>query len=257
MLRRTAIAAAVSLLAALTHGAAVRAQDLTVFAAASMTNALEEAAALWAAAGGPAPRLSFASSSALARQIEQGAPASVFVSADEQWMDHLQQRGLIATETRSSLLGNTLVLIAPASAGAAEVPLARGTDLLALLRGGRLAVGDPDHVPAGRYARSALEWMGSWDAVAPRLARADNVRVALALVERGEAPYGIVYATDAAAAGGVRVIGTFPAESHEPITYPVAVVGAQDGPSARRFIEYLRSDAAAAVFRRHGFSVLE
>jgi molybdate transport system substrate-binding protein len=233
----------------------VRAQPAAplVFAAASLTEALRALAQDWAAKGHPAPRLSFAASSALARQIEQGAPADLFASADEPWMDHLAQRDLIAPGTRVSPIGNALVLVTPA-AQPRPVALARGTDLLGLLAGGRLAVGDPAHVPAGRYAQAALTWMGQWEALAPRLARAENVRAALLLVERGEAPFGIVYATDAAASRGVAVAGRFPPESHPPITYPFALTrrGAAN-PAAVALHAHLTGPAALPLWQRFGF----
>jgi molybdate transport system substrate-binding protein len=252
MRRRPLLAA----FAALTAAAPARAQaGATVFAAASLTDALRALAQDWAARGNPAPRYSFAASSALARQIEQGAPADLFLSADEAWMDVLQSRGLIEATTRRSRIGNALVLIAP-SDRARPITLARGTDLLALAAGGRIATGDPAHVPAGRYAQAALEWIGQWQAVAPRLARADNVRAALLLVERGEAPLGIVYATDAAAARGVTVIGTFPSGSHPPITYPVALTR-RGGASAeaRALHAFLTGPEAAATWQRFGFTL--
>jgi molybdate transport system substrate-binding protein len=247
------------LLAALAFCAAVpgaRAQDgVTVFAAASLTDALRDLGTQWAARGNPAPRFSFASSSALARQIEQGAPADLFMSADEAWATYLQERNLLVTATRSSPLGNSLVLVAPTDA-ARPVTLARGTDLAALLgTNGRIATGDPAHVPVGRYAQAALTWMGQWDAVAPRLARADNVRAALLLVERGEAPFGIVYATDAAASRGVRVVGTFPAGSHEAITYPFALTRRAEGNAqARALLAFLVGPEAAPSWQRFGFT---
>lgn len=247
------ILAALTVAAALALPGAARAQQLTVFAAASLADALGEVGSLWAAGGNPPVRFSFAASSALARQIEAGAPADVFASADEAWMDHLAARGRIAPDTRAPLLSNRLALVAPAGAAAGPVEVARGLDLAAMAGSGRIAVADPDHVPAGRYARRALESLGLWDAAAPRLARADNVRVALALVERGEVPLGIVYATDAAAARRVRVLGTFPADSHPPISYPVAAVAGRDGEAARAFLAFLATDEAAAVFRRFGF----
>ena len=227
----------------------------TVFAAASLTDALRALSLAWAARGNPAPRLSFAASSALARQIEQGAPADLFMSADEAWADYLQQRNLLANGTRVSPLGNSLVLIAPADA-ARPVTLSRGTDLLALLGPERrLATGDPAHVPAGRYAQAALRWMGQWEAVSPRLARADNVRAALLLVERGEAPLGIVYATDAAASAGVRIIGSFPAESHDAITYPFALTRRAEGNAqARALLAFLTGPEAAPGWQRFGFT---
>jgi molybdate transport system substrate-binding protein len=248
-----------SLLAAMAMGmGAARAQEpVTVFAAASLTDALRALGQEWAARGNPAPRLSFAASSALARQIEQGAPAHLFLSADQRWMDYLQERNAIVNATRTSPLGNALVLITPADAPARGVTLARGTDLAALLGPrGRIATGDPAHVPVGRYAQAALTWMGQWDALAPRLARADNTRSALLLVERGEAPFGIVYSTDAAASRAVRVAGTFPAESHEPITYPFALTRRAEGHAqARALLDFLAGPEAAPAWRHFGFTL--
>ncbi|WP_424811516.1 molybdate ABC transporter substrate-binding protein [Roseococcus sp. YIM B11640] len=236
--------------------AASRAQEapLTIFAAASLTDAMRAMAREWQARGHPAPRMSFAASSALARQIEQGAPADLFISADEPWMDYLQERNLIVNATRVSPIGNSLVLVAPAQA-AQPVTLGRDTNLLALLGPhGRIATGDPAHVPVGRYAQAALTWMGQWDTINPRLARADNVRSALLLVERGEAPFGIVYATDAAASGAVRVVGTFPAESHTPVTYPFALMRRAEGDAqARAMLTLLTGPEAAPIWQRFGF----
>jgi len=256
--RRSLAPLAVALLLGLAP-AGLRAQGaepLTVFAAASLQDALRALAEAWQQRGHAAPRFSFASSSALARQIEQGAPADLFMSADEQWMDYVAQRDLIAPETRSSPLGNSLVLIAPADR-ARPVALTRTTDLAALLGpNGRLVTGDPAHVPVGRYAQAALEWMGQWQAIGPRLARADNVRAALLLVERGEAPYGIVYSTDAAASQAVRVVGTFPAESHPPVSYPFAVTRRAAGNAeARALLSFLTGAEAEPVWRRFGFIV--
>jgi len=249
--------------AVLTAPTATRAQGteaapLTVFAAASLQDALRAIEPAWRAASpvNPPLRFPFAASSALARQIEQGAPADLFASADEPWMDYLQQRGLIAPGTRVSPLANALVLVAPADSPVRPLALERGTDLAALLGpNGRLATGDPAHVPVGRYARAALEWMGQWQALSPRLARADNVRAALLLVERGEAPLGIVYATDAQASQGVRVLGTFPAGSHPPVTYPFALTRrAEADTRARALLAYLTGPDTDGVWRRFGFS---
>ena len=238
-----------------TAGVALAQAPVTVFAAASLTDALRDLGAQWAARGHPPPRFSFAASSALARQIEQGAPADLFMSADEAWATYLQDRNLLVNATRSSPLGNALVLVAPADA-AQPVALGRETNLAALLGPrGRIATGDPAHVPIGRYAQAALTWMGQWEAIAPRLARADNVRAALLLVERGEAPYGIVYATDAAASQGVRVVGTFPAGSHEAITYPFAVTRRAEGNAqARALLAFLAGPEAAPTWQRFGFT---
>jgi molybdate transport system substrate-binding protein len=244
-----------ALVASLAPATALRAQEsLTVFAAASLTDALRALGQEWTARGNPAPRVSFAASSALARQIEQGAGADLFLSADEPWMDYLQQRDLIVTASRVSPIGNALVLITPADQRR-TVSLARGTDLVALLGAqGRIATGDPAHVPVGRYAQAALTWMGQWDAASPRLARADNVRSALLLVERGEAPFGIVYSTDAAAAPRVAVAGTFPGESHPPITYPFAITRRAAGNAqARAFHAFLAGPEALPTWQRFGF----
>ena len=234
------------------------ARPVTVFAAASLQDALRDLAGTWQARGQPAPRLSFAASSTLARQIEQGAPAELFLSADEAWMDHLAARGLIVPESRVSPLGNSLVLVAPAGSNA-TARIEPGTDLAALLGArGRLAVGDPAHVPAGRYAQAALEWMGQWQPLAPRLARAENVRAALLLVERGEAPLGIVYETDARASPGVRVLARFPAGSHPPITYPFALTrrGGEDA-AARALLAFLTGPEAAPAWQRFGFHLAQ
>ncbi|MCK8787122.1 molybdate ABC transporter substrate-binding protein [Roseomonas sp. NAR14] len=230
--------------------------EITVFAAASLTDAFKALGEQWRARTGQTVRFSFASSSTLARQIEQGAPADIFASADEPWADYLQQRQLLVDSTRVSPIGNSLVLVAPA-AEARPVALARGTDLAALLGpNGRLATGDPAHVPVGRYAQQALTWMGQWDAIAPRIARADSVRAALLLVERGEAPFGIVYGTDAAIAPAVKAVGTFPAESHPPITYPFALTRrAADNAQARALFAFLTGPDAAETYRRFGFSL--
>ena len=233
-----------------------RAQEVTVMAAASLTDAMRELGAAWAARGHPAPRFVFAASSALARQIEQGAPASIFASADEPWADYLEQRNLLVPGTRSSPLGNVLVLIAPADQPG-NVALAPGVDLLARLGpSGRIATGDPASVPVGKYAQAALTSLGIWDQVAPRLARAENVRAALLLVERGEAPLGIVYATDASASRGVRIVGIFPAGTHPPITYPFALLRGGDTPEARALLAFLTGPEAAPAYRRLGFAIL-
>jgi len=226
-------------------------------AAASLTDAMKELGQAWAAKGHAAPRFSFGASSALARQIEQGAPADVFASADEPWADYLQQRDLLVPGTRTSPLGNALVLIAPADQSG-EIAIGPGVDLLGRLGAtGRLATGDPASVPVGKYAQAALTTLGMWDKVASRIARAENVRAALLLVERGEAPLGIVYATDAAASRGVRVVGTFPESSHSPITYPFALTRRGDTGEARALLGFLTGPEAAPVYRRLGFSVRE
>ncbi len=232
-----------------------RAEELTVFAAASLTDAMQDIATLWQKEGHPALRQSFGASSTLARQIEQGAPANLFASADERWMDYLAQRNLIAAGTRRQLLGNDIVLIVPAD-HATKVTIDSHLNLLALLGPtGRIATGDPEHVPVGLYARQALRKLGLWDAVAPRLARTEDVRGALLLVERGKAPAGIVYSTDTAVSTGVAIAGVFPEDSHDPITYPFAVTKAGDTPEARALMRFLAGPEARAVFVRRGFKV--
>lgn len=237
-----------------------RAQPLTVFAAASLTDAMKDISELWVKAGNAAPRVSFASSSTLAHQIEQGAPVNVFASADERWMDELVKNGLIASDTRHDILGNDLVLIVPANdrvpGAMGQLTIGPNFDLPALLGpAGRLAIGDPAHVPAGIYAAQALRKLGLWDKVAAQLAAAPNVRSALLLVERGEAPAGIVYRTDAAVSKAVAVAGVFPDTSHDPITYPFAVTKAGDTREARAFLSFLTTKAARDVWGRHGFKL--
>ena len=231
---------------------------LTVFAAASLTDAMKHIAQLWQAQGHAAPRLSFASSSVLAQQVGQGAPADVFISADLKWMDWLAGRHLIQPDTRANLLGNSLVLVEP-RAGLKPVTIGPDLDLAGILgAGGRLAIGDPASVPAGIYAKQALTRLQLWDAVSQHLAPAENVRAALLLVERGEVPAGIVYGSDVASAPGLAVAGTFPDSSHDLILYPDAVpTTATDQDEARRFLAFLRTPAAVQAFRAAGFTVLD
>jgi molybdate transport system substrate-binding protein len=234
---------------------AAGAQELTVFAAASLTDAMKDVSAQWVNAGHQAPRMSFGSSSTLARQIEQGAPANVFASADEKWMDYLVEKNLIAANTRKDLLGNDLVLVVPADKPR-HVTIGPGFDLAGLLGPtGRLAVGDPAHVPVGIYAEQALKKLGLWQSVEPQLARTDDVRSGLLLVERGEVPAGIVYATDAAVSKGVTVAGTFPAESHDPVAYPFAVTKSGDTAEARDLLAFMAGPAARTIFLQRGFKV--
>lgn len=229
--------------------------ELLVFAAASLTNALDALGPVYTRESGQPVKFSFAASSALARQLEAGADADVFVSADLEWMDYAQARNLIAPDSRHDLLGNRLALIAPKDS-AVSLAIAPGFALGKALGGGRLATGDPDYVPVGKYARQALTSLGVWNDVANRLVRADNVRTALAFVARGEAPLGIVYTTDAEVEPKVRVVGTFPDDTHLPITYPVAVTrGARSG--AARFVAFLRAPAAQAKFAELGFVPLD
>ena len=222
----------------------------TVLAAASLQEALTEAAAAWERQGHPRPVLSFAASSALARQVRAGAPADLFASADEEWMDDLARAGALAPGTRATLAGNRLVVVTPR---ANRVRL-RVSTLARTLAAGPLAMADPTAVPAGRYGRAALERLGAWAAVRGRVVRAENVRAALALVERGAAPYGIVYLTDASASPGVRVAGVFPASSHPPIRYPVARLRASRHPDAEGFRRFLLSPPGRAILARRGFT---
>ncbi len=223
-----------------------------VLAAASMQEALTDAAAAWAARGHPRPVLSFAASSALARQITAGGRADLFVSADTDWMDAVAKAGLIVPGTRATLVRNRLVVVGPANGR--SVVATRGAALAKVLAAGPLAMADPAAVPAGKYGEAALRRLGAWDAVAPRVVRAENVRAALALVERGAAPYGIVYATDALAARGVRIAGVFPARSHAPIVYPVArLTGGEAGREAEGFRRFLLSRGGQAILTQRGF----
>jgi molybdate transport system substrate-binding protein len=230
------------------------AERVTVFAAASLANAMAEIEAGFEAATGHDLVVSLAGSSALARQIQQGAPADVFISANTGWMDAVEAQGLIESGTRTDLLENSLVLVAH---GPEAPPLRIGPemDLAGRLGDGRLAMALVEAVPAGIYGKAALESLGLWDDVAAQVAQADNVRAALALVATGEAPYGIVYATDAAAEDDVSVVGTFPPGSHPPIVYPVADLAGRDTPAEDAFLDYLRGPGARAAFTRQGFGV--
>jgi len=236
------------------------AADITVFAAASMKESLDEVAANYQRTSGDKVVVSYAASSALARQIENGAPADLFISADLEWMDYLQERKLIDVASRRTLLGNRLVLVGPAS-GNETLDIAPNFPLAEKLGDAKLAMANPDAVPAGKYGKAALEKLGVWSAVEPKVARAANVRAALLLVARGEAPYGIVYRTDALAEPKVRVVGTFPEGSHAPVVYPAALVATSAKPqpdaAARRFADYLHSAAAVPVWKKYGFAVLD
>jgi molybdate transport system substrate-binding protein len=232
-----------------------RAADTQVFAAASLKNALDDVAARYEAATGKPVAVSYAASSALARQIEQGAPADIFISADLDWMDYLQGKDLVQPQTRVSLLGNRIVLVAPADS-AVDIDIVEGFPLADLLGDGRLAMGDPAAVPAGKYGKAALERLGVWQTVEAKIAPAENVRAALALVARGEAPLGIVYRTDAVAEKGVKVVGTFPEETHPPIVYPVALVASSTSPHAAAFLAFLRSAKARGAFEGQGFTMI-
>lgn len=258
MNRRKNVMAALAmlLLAVVSVSAPTRAGEggTLVFAAASLTDVLTKIGAAYEATTGRRVTFSFAGSSVLARQIEAASPADMFISADEAWMDHLAARGLIAADTRTDLLGNRLVLIAPvASTGA--LAITRGFPLAAALNGGRLALADPEAVPAGKYARLALTSLGVWPSVADHLAQAENVRIALAYVARGEAPLGIVYETDAKSQPKVRIVDVFPTATHPPVVYPAALLKTA-GPDAAAFFTYLKSDTATATFAAAGFTPL-
>ncbi len=230
------------------------AAPIMVFAAASLTNALTDIGNAYRAKTANAVTFSFASSSTLARQIEAGAPAQIFISADAQWMDDVEKQGLIEPGTRTSPLGNALVLIAPSDSATGPQRIGAGLDWLRLLGpDGRLSVGDPDHVPAGIYAKQALLKLGAWAALEPRLARAEDVRGALALVEQGQCPLGIVYATDAKVSAKVKVVGAFPGNTHDPIVYPFAIVKGQANADVRAFFAYMTGPDGMAVFRTYGF----
>jgi molybdate transport system substrate-binding protein len=229
--------------------------NMVVFAAASLKNALDAVNAQWQKETGRKAVISYAASSALAKQMEQGAPAQMFISADLDWMDYVEKKGLIRSETRSNLLGNRIVLIAPKEK-APVVDIKPGFDLAKVLGGGRLAVANVDAIPAGKYGKAALEKLGAWAGMADRIAQAENVRAALLLVSRGEAPAGIVYQTDAAADRNVRIIGTFPEDTHPPIIYPVALTADAKHPDAAAFLAHVRSDKAKPLFEAQGFTVL-
>ncbi|WFT81945.1 molybdate ABC transporter substrate-binding protein [Methylobacterium sp. CB376] len=239
----------------LARGARAEGPPVLVFAAASLKNALDEALQSWSRRTGKAVRASYAASNTLAKQIEAGAPADLFFTADLDWMGYVAARNLIRPGTRVELLGNSLVLVAPRDS-TVSVALAPGLDLRAALGSGRLAMGHVEAVPAGKYGKAALTHLGAWEGVKDRVAQAESVRAALLLVSRGEAPLGIVYATDAVADAGVRVVATFPADSHPPIVYPLAQVAASTHPDAPALLADLRGPEARAAFERQGFTLL-
>ncbi|MGE0660019.1 MAG: molybdate ABC transporter substrate-binding protein [Reyranellaceae bacterium] len=234
-------------------GAAASAQQVRIGAAASLTNVIDALGKAWSAESGGGIVGNYAASSALARQIEQGAPIDVFLSADLAWMDYLETKNLIEPGTRRVVAANTLVLIAPA-ASTGTVVLRPGMDLKAELKGGRLAVANPDAVPAGKYAKEALASLGLWSQVESSLAPAENVRATLALVARGETPLGIVYGTDARLEPKVRVVAVFPAGSHKPIVYPAAATKGRASAATLSFLQFLDSEKARGIFREAGFT---
>jgi molybdate transport system substrate-binding protein len=232
---------------------AAQTHDILVFGAASLKDALDDIDAQYLRQSGKKVVASYAASSALAKQIEAGAPADIFISADLDWMDYLAERKLIKPETRKNLVGNTLVLIAPASS-TVNLTIAPNFPLAQTLGGERLAMADPRAVPAGKYAQAALQKLGVWSSVAGKVAAAENVRATLLLVARGEAPLGIVYATDAFADRGVKIIGEFPPDTHPPIIYPIAVVAGSSNPAVAPYLDYLQGPDAKAAFEKQGFT---
>ncbi len=235
--------------------ASLQAEAIGVYAAASLTNALQDIVEEFEGEGDVEVKLSFAGSSTLARQIAQGAPADVYLSANPVWMDYLEDRELVEPESRIDLLGNVLVVVAPKGEGFRVRPR-KGFDFSGVFEG-RLALADPSHVPAGMYAKQALEWLGWWEDVKGRLAVGHDVRTALVYVERGACPVGVVYATDAAVSSKVEVLARLPGESHDPIVYAVAIVKGRRNERTVRFMKALRSDTSSTIFQRYGFAVLK
>ena len=256
MHRLSAYVVALSILCGSSYSPALALDNsLTVFAAASMKNALDDIDAAYAAKTGVKIVASYAASSALAKQIEQGAPADIFVSADTDWMDYATAKKNINEPTRVNLLGNSIVLIAPKDSKIDNVAIGQGFDLAKLAGDGRIATGDVKAVPVGKYAKGALEKLGAWQAAEPKFAMAESVRAALTLVARGEAPLGIVYATDAKVEPGVKIVGIFPPDSHPSIIYPVAATATARAEAAD-YLAFLRSSVAKTVFEKYGFTFL-
>jgi molybdate transport system substrate-binding protein len=253
LLKNSALLFVLSLCVAVASSAAIAA-TVTVFAAASLKEAMDEQARQFEAKTGDKVVVSYAGSNVLAKQIEAGAPADLFISADLDWMDYVDQHKLLAPDTRFNLLRNVLVLVAPTSS-TSTLKIAPNFGLVSALGSDKLAMANPDSVPAGKYGKSALENLGVWAAVESHVARADNVRAALALVSRQEAPFGIVYKTDALADKGVRIVDTFPANSYPPVIYPVAIVATGTGTSPKALLDYLRTAPAAAVWEKYGFDI--
>jgi molybdate transport system substrate-binding protein len=243
------------LVALLLSASPALADDVLVFAAASLKNALDDTIAAYEMSGGGTVKVSYAASSALAKQIENGAPADIFISADLDWMDDAQKKKAIKPDTRANLFGNVLVLVEPADS-ARTIEIKPGFPLAALLGDGKLAMANPDSVPAGKYGKAALQKLGVWESVENKVASAEDVRAALLFVSRKEAPFGIVYRTDAMADKGVKVADIFPPDTYPPITYPAALTASSRNSDAAKFLAYLHSDAAKPIFERQGFSVL-
>ena len=253
---RVAIVTALVLFGTIVVSSAARADDVLVFAAASLKNALDDAIADFAKSGGAKVNASYAASSALAKQIDSGAPADIFISADPDWMNDVQKNDNIQPATRANMLGNLLVMVEPVDS-TAKVEIGPNFPLAKMLGDNHLAMADPDSVPAGKYGKAAMQKLGVWDSVESKVARAEDVRAALAFVSRKEAPFGIVYQTDAAADKGVKIAGFFPADSYPPIIYPIALTANSKNPDAAKFLAYLRSDAAKPFFEKQGFSILK
>jgi molybdate transport system substrate-binding protein len=253
--RRIAVIALIAAALPLSQAVAQE-KTLVVFAAASMKNALDDANAAFGKASNVKVTASYAASSALAKQIEAGAPADIFVSADLQWMDYVAQKNLIKPDSRYNLLGNKLVLIAPTDSKIDRVTIAKPFDIAKLAGDGRIAVADVKAVPAGLYAKAALESLEGWTAAEPKLAMAENVRATLSFVARGETPVGIVYETDAKVEPKVKIVGVFPDGSHPPVVYPVAATASTTNAEAAAYLAFLRGSAAKAIFEKYGFSFL-
>ena len=255
---RSLLAGVLLILSGVTWSTAASAQPakLVIFAAASLKDALDNVTSAYQRVKGQETTTSYAASSTLAKQIEAGAPADIFISADLDWMDYLAKKSLIKAETRANLLGNRLVLIAPVNSSV-KLTIGPNFPLAEALGNGRLAIADPTGVPAGKYGKAALEALGVWSSVADKLAPAENVRATLLLVSRGETPLGIVYQTDAAADKGVKVVGAFPEDTHPPIIYPIAAVATSSNPGDAPFIAFLKSPIARPLFEKQGFAVLQ
>jgi molybdate transport system substrate-binding protein len=251
--RRNVFAAA---LVALVSTSSYAAEKVNVFAASSLKNALDAVSASWKADTAKETTLTYAASNALAKQIEAGAPADIFVSADLTWMKYLTDKNLISKGSDIQLLGNEIILVAPKDSKI-ELKIENGFKLADAVGTGKLAMANVESVPAGKYGKAALEKLGVWASVEGKVAQTENVRAALKLVDLGEAPLGIVYATDAKSDSGVKVVGTFPADSHAPIIYPAGIVAASKNPDASEFLKYLQSDKAKAIFVAQGFVVLK
>jgi molybdate transport system substrate-binding protein len=253
-LRNARVVATAAVFASAIGISTAHAADVVVFAAASLRNALDAVSADYRVETGKRITISYAGSNTLAKQIEEGAPADIFFSADLAWMDELDKKNLLKPGTRTTLLGNTIVLIAPKDS-AVSLTIAPDFPLAEALGDGKLAMANVESVPAGRYGKAALISLGVWDSVSVNVAQADNVRAALAFVAKGEAPLGIVYATDAAAEPAVKVVGTFPADTHPPILYPVAILGSSTNPDTQAFFDYIKGPKARDFFIKQGFAM--